>query len=64
MADCYYHGYSGGPGLCSDCEREREQGLEQGTIKYDRDEHHTMEELQRREDNRDRERAAGRKPRF
>lgn len=30
MADCYYHGYSGGPGGCSLCIKEREQGLDQG----------------------------------
>lgn len=31
MADCYYHGYSGGPGVCSQCEAERRAGEEQGT---------------------------------
>jgi hypothetical protein len=31
MADCYYHGYSGGPGDCGICERERERGQEEGS---------------------------------
>lgn len=64
MADCYFHGYSGGPGRCPDCEREDRSGQERGTIKYDRDEHLTQEEIQKREDNRDKERSAGRRPRF
>lgn len=64
MADCYFHGYSGGPGRCSDCEREDREGKERGSIPYDSAEHLTQEEIQKREDNRNRERAAGRKPRF
>lgn len=31
MADCYYHGYSGGPGGCSQCEAENRSGEERGT---------------------------------
>ena len=33
MADCYFHGYSGGPGSCSECEQERRQSLESGTLR-------------------------------
>lgn len=32
MADCYFHGYSGGSGPCSECESERRRGLEPGTL--------------------------------
>ncbi len=32
MADCYYHGYSGGPGACRECEEEDRRKLEQGTL--------------------------------
>lgn len=32
MADCYYHGYSGGPGPCYNCEQERRYKLEAGTL--------------------------------
>ena len=32
MADCYLHGYSGGPGPCEKCEHEREDGLEPGSL--------------------------------
>lgn len=32
MADCYYHGYSGGPGECPECAREDRANLEQGTL--------------------------------
>lgn len=32
MADCYYHGYSGGPGPCSECAEERKQRLELGSL--------------------------------
>ena len=53
MADCYFHGYSGGPGRCPDCEREDREGKERGSIPYDRDEHLTQEEFVRREQNRD-----------
>lgn len=53
MADCYFHGYSGGPGPCSDCQREDAEKKERGSIPYDRDEHLTQEEIQKREDNRD-----------
>jgi hypothetical protein len=28
MADCYHHGYSGGPGPCLDCERNERAGRE------------------------------------
>lgn len=32
MADCYYHGYSGGPGGdCSICEEEKESGKPEGS---------------------------------
>lgn len=31
MADCYYHGYSGGPGGCSICDAEETAGEEPGT---------------------------------
>jgi hypothetical protein len=64
MADCYWHGYSGGPGRCADCEHEDRDNRDRGSIPYDRDEHLTQAEIQRREDNRDAERKAGRKPRF
>ncbi len=39
MADCYYHGYSGGPGACEYCRMERDRGLEPGEGKdsYTRD---------------------------
>ena len=30
MADCYYHGYSGGSGPCEYCRMERDRGLEPG----------------------------------
>lgn len=32
MADCYHHGYSGGPGACKFCEEEDKQKLEPGTL--------------------------------
>ena len=32
MADCYYHGYSGGPGRCIHCDREQQANLEPGTL--------------------------------
>lgn len=32
MADCYYHGYSGGPGRCSMCDEEERRGLDPGTL--------------------------------
>lgn len=32
MADCRYHGYSGGPGICSYCRQEDEKKLPRGTI--------------------------------
>jgi hypothetical protein len=36
--DCYYHGYSGGPGgVCAECEAEARQKLERGSIQPDRD---------------------------
>jgi len=32
MADCFFHGYSGGPGgRCSGCAREDRDGLTRGT---------------------------------
>lgn len=31
MADCYYHGYSGGPGSCRICDKEEERGQEPGS---------------------------------
>lgn len=31
MADCYFHGYSGGPGRCSECEAEDEAKERRGT---------------------------------
>ena len=37
MADCYFHGYSGGPGGCSECEQERRENLAQGSISVDSD---------------------------
>ena len=37
MADCYFHGYSGGPGGCSECEQERREGLEQGALTVEPD---------------------------
>lgn len=46
MADCYFHGYSGGPGPCSDCEREDREGKDRGSTPYDSAEHLTMEELE------------------
>lgn len=33
MADCMFHGYSGGPGPCSQCQAEDERGLERGKLK-------------------------------
>jgi hypothetical protein len=32
MADCYYHGYSGSPGPCSQCEAENRRNLDKGTL--------------------------------
>jgi hypothetical protein len=32
MADCYYHGYSGSPGPCPECEEEARRGLKEGTL--------------------------------
>jgi hypothetical protein len=32
MADCYEHGYSGGPGDCPKCESENQRGLKRGTL--------------------------------
>lgn len=32
MADCYYHGYSGGPGACPECEEEDRRGLPRDTL--------------------------------
>lgn len=32
MADCYYHGYSGGPGPCRECETEDRRGAKRGTV--------------------------------
>ncbi|MGB4761877.1 MAG: hypothetical protein WBP12_00805 [Candidatus Saccharimonas sp.] len=31
MADCYFHGYSGGPGVCSICVLEEQRGISQGS---------------------------------
>lgn len=32
MADCLYHGYSGGPGPCGECKHEDDNDLERGTL--------------------------------
>jgi hypothetical protein len=32
MADCYYHGYSGGPGPCPQCASEDARGSERGAL--------------------------------
>jgi hypothetical protein len=32
MADCYYHGYSGSYGGCTQCEREEREHICQGTL--------------------------------
>jgi len=45
MADCYFHGYSGGPGACDLCEQERREGKEQGDITRPLDARFTMEEV-------------------
>lgn len=37
MSDCYYHGYSGGPGGCYLCEKERAQKLEPGSLQEEKD---------------------------
>jgi hypothetical protein len=39
MADCMFHGYSGGPGSCDGCESERKRGLAQGEsdFRYDQE---------------------------
>lgn len=35
MADCYYHGYSGGSGTCSLCQQEDRENKERGDITQD-----------------------------
>jgi len=51
VADCLYHGYSGGPGICEDCRKEDLAGSKRGTIPYDPAEHLTLEELNRKTEN-------------
>lgn len=34
MADCMFHGYTGGPGECGECKREREAGEDQGSSSF------------------------------
>jgi hypothetical protein len=60
MADCYWHGYSGGPGRCPDCEREDAEGKERGSIPYYPEEHLTMKELEVKRLNESRPRGARR----
>lgn len=44
MADCMYHGYSGGPGPCPDCQYARAQDIRPELVTRPADEMPTQEE--------------------
>ena len=46
MADCYYHGYSGGPGACSICQKEDKSNIKRGSSEEKHDQSVTMHDWQ------------------